>query len=118
MTTILLEDLKQEFPSTNFIGFRILPSREAGHFIRKYLGYGTEKFESVMRGWKKEKAFTINNAGYHSYFGLSSSAIDNDAEFEVKEDATKAQIKSAFVKSLKGKKMNKKILGEFIELVA
>ena len=118
VTTILLEDLKQEFPSTNFIGFRILPSREAGHFIRKYLGYGTEKFESVMRGWKKEKAFTINNAGYHSYFGLSSSAIDNDAEFEVKEDATKAQIKSAFVKSLKGKKMNKKILGEFIELVA
>ena len=35
-----------------------------------------------------------------------------------KEDATKAQIKSAFVKSLKNKKMNKKILGEFIELVA
>ena len=118
MTTILLEDLKQSFPDTNFIGFRILPSREAGHFIRQHLGYGTEKFEKVMRAWKKEKAFTIDCAGYHSYFGLSSSAIDNDAEFEVKEDATKAQIKSAFVKSLRGKKMNKKILGEFIELVA
>jgi hypothetical protein len=36
----------------------------------------------------------------------------------VKEDATKTQIKSAFVKSLKSKKMNKKILGEFVELVA
>ena len=34
------------------------------------------------------------------------------------EDATKSQIKSAFVKSLKSKKMNKKILGEFVELVA
>ena len=32
-------------------------------------------------------------------------------------DATKGQIKQAFVKSLKGKKMNKKILSEFIELV-
>ena len=31
--------------------------------------------------------------------------------------ATKAQIKKAFVKSLKTKKLNKKILGEFIELV-
>jgi ribosomal protein L23 len=39
-------------------------------------------------------------------------------EFEVAEDATKTQIKSAFIKSLKSKKMNKKVLGEFIELVA
>ena len=38
--------------------------------------------------------------------------------FKVAEDASKAQIKSAFVKSLSSKKMNKKILGEFIELVA
>jgi hypothetical protein len=36
----------------------------------------------------------------------------------VSEDASKSQIKSAFVKSLKTKKMNKKVLGEFIELVA
>ena len=43
---------------------------------------------------------------------------NNDGEFEVKEDATKAEIKRAFTKSLKGKKMNKKILSEFIELVA
>ena len=56
--------------------------------------------------------------GYHKYFGISSSALSNDSEFEVKEDATKAQIKKAFAKSLKTKKMNKKILGEFIELVA
>jgi hypothetical protein len=118
VTTILIEDLKQSFPSTNFIGFRILPSREAGHFIRQHLGYGSEKYEKMMRVWKKEKSFTIDCAGYHSYFGLSSSAIDNDAEFEVDLNATKAQIKRAFTKSLKGKKMNKKILGEFIELVA
>ena len=44
--------------------------------------------------------------------------FDNETDFEVKEDATKAQIRSAFKKSLNGKKMNKKILGEFVELVA
>ncbi len=49
---------------------------------------------------------------------MSSTALNNDGEFEVKEDATKAEIKRAFGKSLKGKKMNKKILSEFIELVA
>ena len=118
VTTILIEDLKQSFPNTNFIGFRILPGREAGHFIRTYVGYGSEKYEKVMKQWKKEKSFTLTTAGYHSYFGLSSSALGNDDEFEVKEDATKAEIKRAFGKSLKNKKMNKKILGEFIELVA
>ena len=37
---------------------------------------------------------------------------------DVDDEATKAQIKRAFVKSLKTKKLNKKVLGEFIELVA
>ena len=70
-----------------------------------------------MKRWRKERSFTIKNSGYHSYFGLSASALANEDEFDVQEDATKAQIKRAFVKSLKTKKMNKKILGEFIELV-
>ncbi len=115
-TEIMLRDLRESFPQTNFIGIRILASRDAGSFIRHYTPY--EKVPSVMRNWKKNKSFVLKDAGYHSYFGLSSSALDNDTEFEVNEDATKAQIKSAFKKSLSSKKMNKKVLGEFIELVA
>ena len=42
----------------------------------------------------------------------------SDTGFKVAEDASKAQIKTAFAKSLSSKKMNKKILGEFIQLVA
>ena len=64
------------------------------------------------------KSFTITNSGYDAYFGLSSSALSQEAEFDVADDASKAQIKTAFAKSLKSKKMNKKVLGEFIELVA
>ena len=45
-------------------------------------------------------------------------ALSQDSEFEVDDGATKAKIKSAFVKSLKTKKLNKKVLGEFISLVA
>ena len=71
-----------------------------------------------MNAWKKEKAFSIKKSGYHTYFGLSANALSQDSEFDVHECATKAQIKSAFVKSLKSKKMNKKILGEFVELIS
>ena len=117
MSTILLKDLRQSFIDVNFIGIRVLGSRDAGPFIRQYVGYHESDYEKIMKQWKKDKAFSIKNAGYHSYFGLSSNALSNDDEFEVQEDATKAQIKRAFVKSLKTKKMNKKILGEFVELV-
>ena len=48
---------------------------------------------------------------------MSANALAQDSEFEVEEGATKAKIKSAFAKSLKTKKLNKKVLGEFISLV-
>ena len=119
-TDLLLKDLRQTFSDMNFIGIRILNNRDAAPFIRRYAGlsYASDSYDNIMKGWRKNKAFTIKNSGYHSYFGLSSSALSNDDEFEVEKDATKAQIKKAFVNSLKGKKMNKKILGEFVELIA
>jgi hypothetical protein len=117
-TDVLLRNLRDKFPSVNFIGMRILESRDASSFIRHYTGWISPEYDKIMNMWKKEKTFSIKNSGYHTYFGLSSSALANDAEFDVAEDATKSQIKSAFVKSLRGKKMNKKVLGEFIELVA
>jgi ribosomal protein L23 len=117
-TDVLLRNLRDRFPTVNFIGMRILESRDANSFIRRYTGYIGTEYDKITSSWKKEKTFSIKNSGYHTYFGLSASALANDAEFEVAEDATKTQIKTAFVKSLKSKKMNKKVLGEFVELVA
>jgi len=117
-TDVLLRNLRDKFPTVNFIGMRILESRDANSFIRRYTGYIGTDYDKITSSWKKEKTFSIKNSGYHTYFGLSATALANDAEFEVAEDATKTQIKSAFVKSLKSKKMNKKVLGEFVELVA
>ena len=77
-----------------------------------------DDYDKAELSWRKERAFTIKNSGYHSYFALSANSLSQETGFEVKEDATKTQIKSAFVKSLRTKKMNKKILGEFVELVA
>ena len=117
-TDILLRNLRDNFKDINFIGIRVLESRDAGGFIRRYCGYFGPEHEKTMSIWRKERAFTIKKSGYHSYFGISANALSQDADFEVAEDATKTQIKSAFAKSLKSKKMNKKILGEFVELVA
>ena len=110
---ILLTNLKDRFPSMSLIGIRVLAKRDASSFIRMYGCDG-----KVLSDWRKNKSFSIKNSGYDAYFGLSSTALAEDSEFDVDEDATKAQIKRAFVKSLKTKKLNKKVLGEFIELVA
>ena len=117
-TEVLLDNLKDTFPSVNFIGIRLLASRDAGSFIRRYHGWTDEEYNKIMKGWKKNRSVSIKTSAYDSYFGLSTTALASEDEFEVKEDATKAEIKRAFGKSLKGKKMNKKILSEFIELVA
>ena len=102
----------------NFIGIRVLESRNAIRFIQLYHPQNDKQWDKIQSDWKKLRSFTITNSGYDAYFGLSATALSQDTEFEVAEDATKSQIKSAFVKSLKTKKLNKKVLGELIYLVA
>ena len=117
-TDVLLRNLKDTFQDTNFVGIRVLESRDAKAFIRRYCGYYGEKYDRAEIAWRKQRAFSIKDSGYNTYFGISANSLSQDSEFEVGDNASKTQIKSAFVKSLKGKKMNKKILSEFIELVA
>ena len=117
-TDVLLRNLKDTFQDTNFVGIRVLESRDAKAFIRRYCGYYGEKYDRAEIAWRKKRAFSIKDSGYNTYFGISANSLSQDSEFEVGDNASKTQIKSAFVKSLKGKKMNKKILSEFIELVA
>ena len=117
-TDTLLRNLKDIFSTTNFIGIRVLESRTAQRFIGLYHSESDKQYEKIQSDWRKMKSFTITNSGYDAYFGMSATALAQDTEFEVAECATKSQIKSAFVKSLKTKKLNKKVLGEFISLVA
>ena len=113
-TDVIIKNLKDKFPSTNFIGIRVLANRDAKSFIRMHQG----EDEKLMSDWRKNKSFCIKESGYDAYFGLSANSLSQDTEFDVDQGATKARIKSAFVKSLKTKKLNKKVLSEFIELVA
>ena len=112
----LIQNLRDKFPSVSFIGIRVLAPRDFQYFARNYTQSCVETCE-VTTQWKKEKSCTFKNTAYHAYFALSSAALSQDSEFEVDEDANKTQIKRAFMKSLKTKKLNKRVLGEFISLV-
>ena len=113
-TDVFLRNLKDNFPDVNLIGIRILPPRDAKSFMKLYYPWGNSTLE---RDWSKLRSFIIRDSGYDVYFGMSSATLSQESEFDVEQDATKAQIKKAFVKSLKTKKLNKKVLGEFISLV-
>jgi hypothetical protein len=117
-TDVLLRNLKDKFSSMNFIGIRVLESRNFSRFVQMYHSQLDKDYEKIQSDWKKLKSFTITKSGYDAYFGMSSTALSQNTEFEVEDGATKSQIRSAFVKSLKTKKLNKKVLGEFISLVA
>ena len=116
-TDMLLNNLKDNFTNTNFVGIRVIGGRDVNGFVNMYHAKHSEAWQKVMNDWKKLRSFSIKNSGYDTYFALSSNALSQDNEFEVDEGATKAKIKSAFAKSLKTKKLNKKVLGEFISLV-
>jgi hypothetical protein len=116
-SNMMLKNLRDNFPNVNFIGIRVLESRDVNSFMKLYCDQYSDEFHKLQSQWKKLKSFTIKNSGYHAYFGLSSTVLAQNSEFEVDEGATKAKIKTAFIKSLKTKKLNKKVLGEFISLV-
>ncbi len=117
-TDILIQNLRDNFTDTNFIGIRVLESRDFNHFINRYTFGQYELKEKIQNQWRKERSFSIKNSGYHSYIALSATTLTSESEFEVSEDASKTQIKKSFMKSLKNKKMNKKILNEFVGLIA
>ena len=116
-TKTFLNNLKDSFPTVNFIGIRVIPKSQALRFAKMYASEYSKEYRIMERDWRKSKSFSIKNSGYDTYFTLSAENLADDVEFDVNEDATKAQIKRAFVKSLKTKKLNKKVLGEFISLV-
>ena len=117
-TGTLIEYVKDSNPGINFVGIRLLAPRDSGYFIDRYLGWNTPEALKAKSQWKKTKSFSMELDGYNKYFGLSSATLAADDDFEVEVNATKAQIKRAFFKSLKTKKLNKKVLGEFVELIA
>ena len=101
-TNVLLCDLRETFPDVNFIGIRIVPCRDVTTFIRS--NSSLSNYDKYYSQWKKQRSVALSESGYHKYFGVSSSILSSDVEFQVDDDATKSAIKNAFKKSLNSKK--------------
>ena len=128
-TKQLLEYLKGKFPSTNFLGFRLTSLRDFKRILEREYGpfhYGMDdahrssaqaKVDKVVSGWRKDKCVSAQVLGFQEIYFLESKSLNTEVEFEPKSDS-KADIKRAFTKSLKGKSNNKKILSAFIDQIA
>lgn len=115
----IIRALQDEFPNVNFIGFRILESgHDAGRFLDQYMTY-SEK-EKAMETWKKERSFAITQGPYNKYFGIANNSLENQTDFlaQLNDGASKTEIRTAMRKTLNSKKSNKKLLNEFVQLIA
>tara|TARA_A100001201_G_scaffold41121_3_gene42162 strand:+ start:2922 stop:4988 length:2067 start_codon:yes stop_codon:yes gene_type:complete len=115
MTKSLLCHLSDIYPEMNLIGFRLVGSGEFNRFLGNIGRYHDEKLTAEFR---KNKSVAIEGTGYVKYFAINANSLANSVDFDVEEGAKKSTIRSAFKKSLANKKLNKKILSQFVELVA
>lgn len=114
---VLLQTVKDRFPTVNLINFRITPGRDFSMCYRWY-GSGVENYEKVKADYRKNGCVQFSGTGFDQFNVIAASSLAQDEEFTVPENATKAQIKTSFSKMLGKKKTNKKLLGSFISLVA
>jgi hypothetical protein len=114
---VLLQTVKDRFPTVNVINFRITPGRDFSMCYRWY-GNGCENYEKVKGEFRKSGCAQFQDTGFDQFNVIAANSLAQEEEFSVPENATKAQIKSAFTKVLGKKKTNKKLLSNFITMVA
>jgi hypothetical protein len=114
---VLLQTVKDRFPTVNVINFRITPGRDFAMCHRWY-GTGVENYEKAKGEFRKQGCVQFQDTGFDQFNVIAANSLAQDEEFSVPENATKAQIKTAFSKVLGKKKTNKKLLSNFITLVA
>ena len=114
---VLLQTVKDRFPTVNVINFRITPGRDFAMCHRWY-GTGVENYEKVKGEFRKQGCVQFQDTGFDQFNVIAANSLAQDEEFSVPEDASKAQIKTAFVKMLGKKKTNKKLLSNFISMIA
>ena len=115
-TDIFVQNLKDHFPSTNVISIRLCSGHE---FNRVTWDMDFDTKEKVKAEWRKHKSYINFNSAYTRSLYIQTTVMDDsDNAFEVKEDARKQDISRAFKKSQKGKTSSKRILNEFISVIA
>ena len=75
----------------------------------------------LVKKINKEKFLAVDSAGYDEYYilpGGNSLAVENEGLSDELVGASKAKLKTAFGKSMKGKIESRVLLNKFVKLVA
>lgn len=121
----LLDNLSKKY-NTNNIGFFMADDnqhwRQRLWILADSLNKPSEEYkQEANKEYRKNKCVTVDNVlGYHEYYlvkGGKHLATQED-DFSVKEDASNANIRTAFKKFAKSKKQNKVLMTKFGKAVA
>ena len=110
----------RDHTQSNVIGFHILPNRKPSAIREIPTSSDYTEREQLWESLRKDKWCLIPNYGYTAYFGLlgGKALAASNGEITVADDASKAQIRSAFKKANGGRKGSRVMLSKFIDLVA
>jgi hypothetical protein len=117
-TTALIRLLKKR-TNSNIVGFYVLKTKDMnGSAGNMFFPDPAERYK-VKEQFMKDKFFVVQNTGFDEYYLLRSNSLDteDDVSFEVKENATKRGIVSAFTKYAGNRVNNRVILNRFINMI-
>jgi hypothetical protein len=120
VTTAYLKLLKAR-TGCNVIGFYILSGRDFNKSLRDFYDTASSlHIENIKSEFRKSKNHVITNAGYDEYYLIKSNSldIDEDIEFEVKENSTTRGLATAFSKFAGNRISNRIVLNRFIGMIA
>ena len=115
MTALLVEILRDKH-DINIVNFFLIERLKRWDFTR-----WTNDPESSMKEFRKEKSVVYRDVeGWSSLYVMKGGRDLETAEkiLEISEDATRSQIRRAFSKFSKGRLENKKLLSQFVDMVA
>jgi len=103
----------------NVVGFFILSGRDFNNEIRSILPDLVE-VASLKAKFRSEKYSIITSSGYDEYYLLRAEGLDmdEDVEFEVKQNASTRSLTSAFKKYAGNRLSNRVVLNRFVGLIA
>jgi hypothetical protein len=125
ITDGLLRILKDRVDGMNLIGFFVAGSGRSGRVDKRAL-YSLQRelsMDAIMEQVKfinKNKFLAIESKGYDEMYVLPSKGMEvsNEGLSDDLVGASKAKLKSAFGKSMKGKVDSRQLLNKFVKLVA
>ena len=125
-TNKLLEILKNRVDGMSVIGFFIAGSGKSGRVDKRTIQYLIDEYDmtkvmELVKKINKEKYLALTQCGYDEYYvlpGGNALAVENDGLGDELVGASKAKLKTAFGKSMKGKIESRQLLNKFVKLVA